>query len=102
MALIQNNLGEFVDNYDPYETDRKKIYANCHVDTKHTPSMYEPRKRKPAGVVKTCAYRKCGRKFRTFNVKQMYCSIRCKERESYYRKRDRLIAKRKAADDELA
>ena len=81
MALIQNDLGEFVDHFDPYETDRKKIYANCRVKTKPKPE--------DMSIVKTCENRDCRRQFRTFNAKRRYCCTACKERESANRKRDR-------------
>ena len=81
MALIQNEMGEFIYDFDPYETDRKKIYANCRVKTKPIPE--------DMGVVKTCANRDCRRRFRTLNAKRCYCCTACKERESANRKRDR-------------
>lgn len=99
MALIQNNLGEFIDDFDPYETDRKKIYANCHVDTKYEPSYYEPKEREPRKYKPrkrkeqraiTCPH--CGKLFHAEANSRRYCSIKCRDLALYERRRARYKA----------
>ena len=82
--LIINDMQEFINNFDPYDTDRKKIYANCRVDTDNKPQN--------VGVIKTCANRDCQKQFRALDPKRKYCCTACKERESSNRKRERFYA----------
>ena len=99
MTLIINNMAEFIDNYDPYETDRKKIYANCHVDTKYEPSYYEPRERERRSYKQrtykkqraiTCA--NCGKLFHSGEHERRYCSNECKVDAMNRRRREKYKA----------
>lgn len=72
MALIQNDMGEFVDNFDPYETDRKSIYANCLVRGKVDMGDQGDERGE-----KEC--RGCHELFEPRHNKQLYCSEECKK-----------------------
>lgn len=90
MALIQNELGEFVNDFDPYETDRKKIYANCHVDTKYQP------KESLNTHAKVCG--ECGKLFIPSRSNEKYCSKQCKADAKLKLARIRYRAKKGGAD----
>ena len=65
MALKINELGEFINDFDPYETDRKRIYANCSLRDKQV----------DMGAMR-CPI--CHKHFRPTCNAQKYCSDKCR------------------------
>ena len=95
MTLYQNELGEFVDYFDPYQTDRKKIYANCRVRKgERIEIRQEPDRDGTEKPLKRKQCPECGRKFLTSENAKKFCSKECRI-DAYNTRRRRLYREAK-------